>query len=78
MAVDGHDRVYAIADEDLERENDVKTSAVHFLRFEFDDAMVSALKAGATLASGIDHPNYTVEVSPLPARVCAALVADFS
>lgn len=77
MAVDGHDRVYAIADEDLERENDVKTSAVHFLRFEFAPAMVSALQAGSALAAGIDHDNYSVEVAALPAAVHGALVADF-
>lgn len=78
MAVDGHDRVYAIADEDLERENDVKTSAVHFLRFEFAPAMVSALKAGSALAAGIDHSNYSAEVAALPAAVRGALLADFA
>jgi hypothetical protein len=71
-------RVYAIGDEDLERENEEKTSSVHFLRFEFSDAMVTALRAGAALAIGIDHPNYTHAVEALPAAVRAALIADFA
>ena len=71
-------RVYAIADEDLERENEEKTSSVHFLRFEFTDAMVAALRAGAALAIGIDHPNYTHAVEALPAAARAALLADFA
>ncbi|MFO0511671.1 MAG: DUF3501 family protein [Gammaproteobacteria bacterium] len=71
-------RVYAIADEDLERENEEKTSSVHFLRFEFSDAMVAALRAGAALAIGIDHPNYSHAVEALPAAARAALLADFA
>jgi hypothetical protein len=71
-------RVYAIADEDLERENEQKTSSVHFLRFEFTDAMVAALRAGAALAIGIDHPNYSHAVEALPAAARAALLADFA
>lgn len=71
-------RVYAIADEDLERENEQKTSSVHFLRFEFSDAMVAALRAGAGLVVGIDHPNYTHAVEALPAAARAALLADFA
>ncbi|MEQ8231104.1 MAG: DUF3501 family protein [Gammaproteobacteria bacterium] len=70
--------VYAIADEDLERENDVKTSAVHFLRFQLDAAQVAAAKAGAPLAMGIDHPNYDHAVDPLPPATRDALVADFT
>jgi hypothetical protein len=66
LQVDGHSKVDAIADEDLERENDEKTSAVHFLRFEFDAPMRAALKRGAGLTVGVTHPNYTasVQVSP--------------
>lgn len=71
-------RVYAIADEDLERENEQKTSSVHFLRFEFSDAMVAALRAGAGLTVGIDHPNYTHAVEALPGAARAALLADFA
>jgi len=56
-------RVYAIADEDMERENEEKTSAVHFLRFELERAMRDALKQGAGLSLGIDHPNYRSSVT---------------
>ena len=69
------ERVFAIADEDLERENAEKTSAVHFLRFELKPAMVAALKAGAALSAGVDHPHYRHEVV-VPATVRDALVAD--
>jgi hypothetical protein len=70
-------RVFAIADEDLERENAQKTSAVHFLRFELSPAMVTALKADAPLSAGIDHANYRHEVLvPEPAR--QALSADLT
>jgi DNA primase large subunit len=71
------DRVYAIADEDLDRSNETKTSAVHFLRFELPREQVAALKAGASLAAGIDHENYRVEVSPVAENIRQALVADF-
>jgi len=78
VQVAGFDRVFAIADEDLERENEVKTSAVHFLRFEIAPAMVAGLKGGAALAFGIDHPNYQHQVSPAADNVRAALVADLA
>jgi hypothetical protein len=71
-------RVSAIADEDLERENETKTSAVHFLRFELTAAMSAKLKGGATLAVGIDHPNYHHELRPVPENIRAALSADLS
>ncbi|MEQ8662007.1 MAG: DUF3501 family protein [Gammaproteobacteria bacterium] len=71
------ERVYAIADEDLERANEAKTSAVHFLRFQFAATDVAAARAGAPLAMGIDHPNYTFEIDPLPPANRDALVADF-
>ena len=70
-------RVYAIADEDLERENTEKTSAVHFLRFELDPGMGEALRRGAPLALGIDHPQYQARVDVAPA-VRAALTADLA
>ena len=76
VQVAGFDRVFAIADEDLERENDVKTSAVHFLRFELNEAMASGLKDGAALSVGIDHPNYQHQISPAAENVRAALIAD--
>lgn len=78
MQVQGFDRVYAIADEDLERENETKTSAVHFMRFELNDAMAAALKGGAGLAAGIDHPEYTHEVPAVDANVRASLVQDLA
>lgn len=77
MRVAGFDCVFAIADEDLERENDIKTSAVHFLRFEFTPSMIDQLKAGATLAAGVDHPHYYHNVDPLGAALQQALIADF-
>jgi Protein of unknown function (DUF3501) len=76
--VTGHAPVYAIADEDLERSTDEKTSAVHFLRFELDGPMKQTLKSGAALALGVDHPNYRVSVDPLAAPVLEALLQDLS
>jgi len=63
MQVGEHDKAWSIADEDLERSNATKTSAVHFLRFEIDDAMALALKAGADWRIGVQHPVYTYEVT---------------
>ncbi|MCC7040998.1 MAG: DUF3501 family protein [Burkholderiales bacterium] len=76
VQVAGHDRIFAIGDEDLERSNDEKTSAVHFLRFELTAAMVTALKAGAALGVGVDHPAYQAQVPVLPAATRQALVED--
>lgn len=75
VQVDGCARVFAIADEDLERENDEKTSSVHFVRFELDAAMKKALGAGAQLSLGVDHPAYAVQVEAGPA-VRSALGRD--
>jgi hypothetical protein len=72
----GEERVWALADEDLERATDEKTSAVHFLRFELDDASCRAINSGAPLAIGIDHAHYDYRVDPLAERVRAALAAD--
>jgi Protein of unknown function (DUF3501) len=72
------ERVWAVADEDLERTRETKTSAVHFLRFQFDDEMVRAAKAGAAIGIGIDHPAYTHIVQPLSGAIREALVADFA
>jgi hypothetical protein len=71
-------RLYAIADEDLDRENETKTSAVHFLRFELTAEMAAQVKGGAALAAGIDHPNYHHELRPVPENVRSALAADLS
>lgn len=76
VQVEGAPRVYAIADEDLDREDEEKTSAVHFVRFELTDAMAAALRGGAALSVGVDHENYRAEANPLPAAVRDALVAD--
>jgi hypothetical protein len=78
MRVAGHEAVYAIADEDLVRENDTKTAAVHFLRFEFAAAMIAAARAGAALAAGVDHPAYRHSVDPLSPALRAELLADFA
>ena len=77
VQVEGRDRVFAIADEDLERENEEKTSAVHFVRFELDEAMCAALKRGAGLSVGVDHPNYRAETNVAP-EVRASLVGDLA
>jgi hypothetical protein len=74
--VAGHERVYAIADEDMERANDDKTSAVHFLRFELTAPMIAALNAGSDLAFGVEHPAYTAELDPVPAAVKSSLSGD--
>jgi hypothetical protein len=71
-------QVWAIADEDLERSRETKTSAVHFLRFEFDEEMISNAQSGANIALGIEHPHYVYENNPLTQLSRDALVADFS
>jgi hypothetical protein len=75
VEVEGHARVYAIADEDLERDNEEKTSAVHFLRFEFTPAMRQAIKAGAAVKLGCDHTNYPAHVAIAP-ETLASLAGD--
>src|SRR5687768_3269690 len=78
VQVAGCERVWAIADEALERENDDKTSSVHFLRFELSPQMCEQVKAGAAIAAGIDHENYRCEVAQLPANVRDSLAKDLS
>jgi hypothetical protein len=75
VEVEGHPRVYAIADEDLDRENDEKTSAVHFVRFEFNDAQRQAVRAGAAVKLGCDHRNYPAHVVIAP-ETLASLAGD--
>ena len=70
------DRVYAIADEDLERADEGKTSAVHFLRFELPAEQVASLKNGAALIAGIDHDNYRVEICPVAENIRHSLIED--
>ncbi len=78
VQVAGHGRVFAIADEDLERENEEKTSAVHFLRFELTPAMISALRGGASVSVGIDHEHYRHSIEPVREACRISLMADFS
>ena len=78
IQVEGQPRVYAIADEDLERETEEKTSAVHFVRFELTPDMKSALKNGAQMMVGCDHPNYPAHVEELPSDTLSALLKDLS
>jgi hypothetical protein len=78
VQVAGCERVYAIADEDLERENDDKTSSVHFLRFELSPQMCAQVKAGAAIGAGIDHDNYRHAVASLPQNVRESLAKDIA
>jgi hypothetical protein len=78
VQVIGHERVFAIADEDLERENDEKTSSVHFLRFELTPAMIAALHGGASLGIGVDHEHYRHAVAAVSEATRKALIADLS
>jgi len=78
VQVKGFDRVWAIADEDLDRENEIKTSAVHFLRFELDETMMAAAKQGADINVGIDHPQCVHSVEPIPDNIRKSLVNDLN
>lgn len=78
IQVGDSERVYAIADEDLDRATEEKTSAVHFMRFELTDRMRRALKHGATLNMGVDHPRYQATLSPVPAGIRDSLLRDLS
>ncbi|MDH5246437.1 MAG: DUF3501 family protein [Betaproteobacteria bacterium] len=78
VGVEGCPRVYAIADEDLPRATDAKTSAVHFLRFELTPEMASALRRGAGLAIGVDHPAYDVTIAGVAPATRAALASDIA
>ena len=76
VRVAGFDKVIPIADEDLERATEEKTSSVHFLRFELTDKMITALKQGARLSAGIDHPAYKYEIDPVPENIRMSLIGD--
>ena len=78
IQIQGFDRVYAIADEDLERANSEKTSSVHFSRFEFTTDMVAAIKNGAAIAMGSDHPNYSYRVDEIDPETQGSLIEDFA
>ena len=77
IRIGNFDKVYAIADEDMERDTEEKTSSVHFMRFEFTSEMVKAAKAGESMAMGIDHENYQIDVNPVDAAVADSLRKDF-
>jgi hypothetical protein len=76
LRIGDHDKVYPIADEDLERATDDKTSAVHFLRFELAPAMIADIHKGASISAGVDHENYSVTLDPIPENVAASLAND--
>lgn len=78
VQVAGFDKVFAISNEDLDRETEDKTSAVHFMRFELDKDMISAVKSGADVSVGIDHENYTHWVNPVPDNYREAFVNDLN
>jgi hypothetical protein len=78
LAVEDCERIYPIADEDLPRDNESKTSSVHFLRFELTPAMIAAVQAGAGISAGIAHPAHTVTAVQLPAMVRDSLANDLS
>jgi hypothetical protein len=78
LQVEGFDKVYAIADEDLERDNAEKTSAVHFLRFELDTDMITAVKSGANISAGVEHENYQHVVSPVSNHLRDSLASDLA
>jgi len=78
MQVEGLEKVYAIADEDLERDNAEKTSAVHFMRFELNSNMVAAVKSGATISAGVEHENYQAIVSPVSSNLRNSLASDLA
>ena len=78
VQVEGCEKVHAIADEDLERETEEKTSSVHFLRFELTEEMAASLKYGVGLGIGVDHPAYSAEIAALPSNIHKSLVNDLA
>lgn len=78
MQVEGFDKIYAIADEDLERDNEEKTSAVHFMRYELNQQMIDAVKTGAAISAGVDHENYQVTVKPVADNIRDSLASDLN
>jgi len=76
LQVEGCDKIYAIADEDLERTTEEKTSSVHFMRYELDSAMITAVKRGATISAGIEHPDYPLEAFTIDSVIRDSLAID--
>ncbi|HED16592.1 MAG TPA: DUF3501 family protein [Gammaproteobacteria bacterium] len=78
VQITGHDRVFAIADEDMERENDTKTSSVHFLRFELTLEMIASTRTGSEISAGIDHEHLREQISPVSEALHLSLLEDLS
>lgn len=78
VRIDGNEQVFAIADEDLDRTTEVKTSSVHFMRFELTGKMIADIRQGASLGAGIDHRNYSYQVEPVADPIREALLADLA
>ena len=76
LQVEGCERVYPIADEDLERDNGEKTSSVHFLRFELSHSMITAAKSGAPILAGIEHPAYPIDGFEIATEIRDSLCGD--
>ncbi len=76
MQVEGFDKVFAIADEDLERDTEEKTSAVHFMRYELDNDMITAVKTGAAISAGVEHENYQAIINPIVNNIRDSLASD--
>jgi hypothetical protein len=76
MQVEGFDKVFAIADEDLERDTEEKTSAVHFMRYELDNDMITAVKTGAAISAGVEHENYQAIINPIVSNIRDSLASD--
>lgn len=76
MQVEGFDKVFAIADEDLERDTEEKTSAVHFMRYELDNDMITAVKTGAAISAGVEHENYQAIMNPIVSNIRDSLASD--
>ena len=76
LKIEGFSEIYPISDEDLERSDDNKTSAVHFLRFQLDHEMIDGLKGGCQLSAGINHPGYKHTVNPIPQNISESLISD--
>jgi hypothetical protein len=76
LKIEGFSEIYPASDEDLERSDDNKTSAVHFLRFQLDHEMIDGLKGGCQLSAGINHPEYKYTVNPIPQNISESLISD--
>lgn len=76
LKIEGFNEIHPVSDEDLERSDDNKTSAVHFLRFQLDHEMIDALKGGCQLSAGINHPEYKYTVNPIPQNISESLISD--